>query len=51
MGSDVKQIGKEWHTVVPAEFQLFEEHSWFLYVCFNSSMFSFFLPFLSLLFK
>lgn len=26
MGSDVKQIRKEWHRVVPAEFQLFEEH-------------------------
>lgn len=51
MGSDVKQIGKEWHRVVPAEFQLLEEHSCILYMCFNSSMSSFFLPFHCLLFK
>ena len=51
MGGDVKQIGKEWHRVVPAEFQLFGEHSGILYMCFNSNMFSFFLPSHLLLFK
>lgn len=35
MGSNAKQIGKEWHRVVPAEFQPFGEHSCILYKCFN----------------
>lgn len=53
MGSGVKQIGKEWHRLVPAEFQLFGEHSCILCMCFNSNMVFVFFPFPShlLLFK
>lgn len=42
-GSDVKQTGKEWHRIVPAEFWPLGEHSCILYICFNSNTFSFFL--------
>ena len=40
VGSDMKQIGQEWHRVVPAEFQPFGEHSSIL--CFLIQMFFFF---------